>query len=119
MTVTDRPPYFELVRFLRVQRTMREQVMRTLSYIDVVAHARRAMAPALFSVALMDVTCPPSTVFGAYESNSAADKQMCVYPFNDHEGGQMEHEVVKLRWLQGLFAASDASLPATDLIGQR
>ena len=119
LAVTDRSPYSELVRFLRVQRAMGEQVMRTLSYIDVVAHARRANAPTLFSVALMDATCPPSTVFGAYNAYAATDKQISVYPFNDHEGGQMEQEVVKLRWLKELFETVDHPLGGSELIGQR
>jgi cephalosporin-C deacetylase len=51
--------------YLAVHRGDVEQAFRTLSYLDGVNFARRAGAPALFSVALMDVTCPPSTVFAA------------------------------------------------------
>jgi len=43
-----------------------EQVFSTLSYVDVVNHAKRATAPALFSVALTDDITPASTVFAAY-----------------------------------------------------
>ena len=60
---------------------------------------RRATAPALFSVALMDETCPPSTVFAAYNAYGGAEGDR-VYPFNDHEGGEAFHEVVKLGWLR-------------------
>lgn len=45
-----------------------------------------ARAAALFSVALMDQTCPPSTVFAAY-NNYGGRKEIIEYPFNDHEGG--------------------------------
>ena len=61
---------------------------RTLSYFDGAVLARRATAPALFSVGLMDQTCPPSTVYAAYNAWAGADKRIVEYPFNDHEGGQ-------------------------------
>jgi cephalosporin-C deacetylase len=60
-------------------------------------------SPALFSVALMDQTCPPSTVYAAYNAY-AGPKQMLVYPFNDHEGGQAFHQVEQLQWLRKTFA---------------
>src|SRR5690625_5610593 len=46
----------------------------------------------MFSVALRDVICPPSTVFAAYNHyGSATDadpaREMVVYPYNNHEGG--------------------------------
>ena len=43
-----------------------EGVFATLSYLDIVNHARRVTAPALFSVGLTDTITPPSTVFAAY-----------------------------------------------------
>uniref|UniRef100_UPI0039895535 acetylxylan esterase n=1 Tax=Conyzicola sp. TaxID=1969404 RepID=UPI0039895535 len=36
-----------------------------------------------------DATCPPSTVFGAYNAY-AGPKQMSVWEFNGHEGGDTE-----------------------------
>jgi cephalosporin-C deacetylase len=69
-------------------------VWNTLSYIDGVNFARYETAPTLFSVGLMDVTCPPSTVFAAYNywgdaiDGPQPEKQMDVYPYNNHEGGQ-------------------------------
>jgi cephalosporin-C deacetylase len=44
---------------------------------------RRATAPALFSVGLMDGICPPSTVFAAY-NHYAGPKDISVWPFNGH-----------------------------------
>ena len=61
--------------------------------------ARRATAPGLFSVALMDEICPPSTVFAAYNAYGGP-KEIAVYPYNDHEGGGPFHEVAQLRWLR-------------------
>jgi cephalosporin-C deacetylase len=51
----------------------------------------------------MDTVCPPSTVFAAY-NNYAGPKEISVYPFNDHEGGQLDHDRVKLDWLRDLFS---------------
>lgn len=84
---TGRDPYQEIVRYLAVHRDSVSQVFRTLSYFDGVNFARRATAPALFSVALLDPVCPPSTVYAARNSwGGTAD--IVDYHFNEHEGGQ-------------------------------
>jgi cephalosporin-C deacetylase len=49
--------------------------------------AKRISAPALFSVGLMDPVCPPSTVYAAFNHCAAREKEIAVYPFNEHEGG--------------------------------
>jgi cephalosporin-C deacetylase len=97
--LADCNPYAELPEFFARRREHAEAAMRTLSYIDAVCHARRASAPTLFSVALMDHICPPSTVYAAFNAYPAQDKQISVYPYNGHEGGGADHEAVKLRWL--------------------
>ncbi len=90
--ITDAFPYGEIVKYLSVHRGATEQVLRTLSYFDGIHLARRATAPGLFSVALMDMVCPPSTVYAAYnrwgELKGEVAKDITVYPFNGHEGGQ-------------------------------
>lgn len=91
-------PYAEIARYLKAHRGREEQVFRTLSYVDAAVLARRATAPALFSVALMDQTCPPSTVFGAYHAY-AGTKDIVVYEFNDHEGGEAFHRSAQMAWL--------------------
>jgi len=98
-TLVDTNPYAEIVRYLKAHRDHVERAARTLSYMDGAVLARRARAPALFSVGLMDVTCPPSTVYAAY-NHWAGPKEIIEYPFNDHEGGQGFHEAAKLRWLR-------------------
>lgn len=98
-TLIDEDPYGEVARYLKARRYDVEQVYATLAYFDGVNMARHAKAPALFSVGLMDDTCPPSTVYGAYNAY-AADKEIAVYPFNNHEGGQAFHFAKQLRWLQ-------------------
>ncbi|WP_395244830.1 acetylxylan esterase [Agromyces sp. MMS24-K17] len=102
--LTDRDPYNEIVRFLSVHRDAPEQVFSTLAYFDGVNFAKRATAPAFFSVALMDFTCPPSTVYAArnhWAAGSGADAPADIvdYPFNDHEGGQGVHWQRQAAWL--------------------
>jgi cephalosporin-C deacetylase len=96
--ITDARPYRELIEYCSVHSDRVEQVFATLSYIDVVNHARRATAPALFSVGLIDEITPPSTVFAAY-NHYAGPKEIAVYPFNGHEGGTTRHLLAKLEFL--------------------
>ncbi|MGM1018556.1 MAG: acetylxylan esterase [Actinomycetota bacterium] len=88
--LTDRDPYQEIVRYLAVQRGSVDRVFETLSYFDGVTFARRATAPALFSVALLDPVCPPSTVYAA-RNHWGGTAEIVEYPFNEHEGGQGVH----------------------------
>ncbi|WP_432825156.1 acetylxylan esterase [Dactylosporangium sp. CA-092794] len=95
-------PYPEIGGYLKVHRDRVEQVFATLSYFDGVNFAKRATAPALFSAALMDTTCPPSTVFGAYH-NYGGPKRIEVYEFNGHEGGETFQAATRLRFLAGVL----------------
>ena len=99
--ITDADPYQEIVRYLAVHRGLEEQTFRTLAYVDALHLCRRATAPAMFSVALRDVICPPSTVYAAFHHYAHADKQIEVYPFNDHEGGEDHQTAVQLGWFAG------------------
>ncbi|MFI2705254.1 acetylxylan esterase [Cellulosimicrobium composti] len=105
--ITDRDPYRELTRYLAVHRDAEERVFRTLSYLDGALLARRAAAPALFSVALMDQVCPPSTVYAAYNAwgagttgDAPAERAIDVYRYNEHEGGQGFRFARQLAWLR-------------------
>jgi cephalosporin-C deacetylase len=101
-TLIDTNPYGEIVRYLKTHRDHVDRVLATLAYFDVAILGRRATAPALFSVGLMDAICPPSTVYAAYNAYGGP-KEIREYPYNDHEGGQGFHEVEKLRWLATRF----------------
>ncbi|MDQ1605866.1 MAG: cephalosporin-C deacetylase, partial [Microbacteriaceae bacterium] len=103
IVITDNALYGEIAHYLSIHRDRVQQVLNTLSYFDVAGLVRNSTAPALFSVGLMDTVCPPSTVFAAY-NNYAGPKEISVYPFNDHEGGQLDHDRVKLDWLRDLFS---------------
>jgi cephalosporin-C deacetylase len=103
ITLVDSDPYAEIARFLRVHRDQVETAMTTLAYFDIAILGRRAKDPALFSVALMDETCPPSTVYAAYNAYGGP-REIREYPFNDHEGGQGFHEVAQMGWLRDRVA---------------
>ena len=95
-------PYGELVRYLKVHRDHVDAVFETLAYFDAAALAAQARAPALFSVALMDDICPPSTVYAAY-NRYGGPKQIIEYPFNGLEGGQAFHRAEQLKWMGRLW----------------
>lgn len=124
--ITDAAPYGEIVNFLAVHREAEEAVRRTLSYVDGVAFARRAHAPAHFGAGLRDNICPPSTVFAAYNqygehSRSSADdgrqtlpeRTMHAYPFNHHEGGDAVQVQRQLRWLAARFPLPEGTFGST------
>jgi len=102
VTITDELPYHEISRFLRVHRDKVDAVFNTLDYFDGMHFAARASAPALFSTALMDPVCPPSTVFSAYNHYSAK-KSIEVYEFNLHDGGGSHHDIKKVLYLRDLW----------------
>jgi cephalosporin-C deacetylase len=91
--IIDTRPYNEIVNFCKTHRDKTETVFQTLSYFDGLNFSARAKARALFSVGLMDETCPPSTVFAAY-NHFAGSKEIEVYSFNQHEGGD-SYQIIK------------------------
>lgn len=91
------PGYGEVVRYLSVHRDSADRVLETLSYFDGVNFARRASAPALFSLGLRDPVCPPSTVFAALNHYEGAE--VVVYPYNQHEGGSSHHWRRQIDWV--------------------
>ncbi|MET8005605.1 acetylxylan esterase [Nonomuraea glycinis] len=100
--ITDRDPYQELVRFLATRRDTADQVFTTLSYFDGVNFAARGQVPALYSVALMDFVCPPSTVFAAH-NHWQGPKEITIWPWNGHEGGSGYQREEQLRFLHKLL----------------
>jgi cephalosporin-C deacetylase len=97
--LVDRLPYQEISRFCMSHRDQVDQVFHTLSYFDGMNLAARAQADALFSVGLMDMTCPPSTVYAAY-NHYGGTKNIKVYRYNDHEGGGSHHVRRNLQFLR-------------------
>lgn len=103
MRITDRAPYREIGSYLKTYRGRSDLARRTLAYFDGVHFAGRATAPAMFSTGLEDQTCPPSTVFAAYNAYGCDTKQIEVYDYNDHEGGGPFQQAAQLAWLPGVL----------------
>ncbi|TDN87508.1 acetylxylan esterase [Microbacterium sp. BK668] len=102
--LTDEYPYREIANYLGAHRADVDEVFATLAYFDGVNFAKRASAPALFSAALEDLICPPSTVFAA-ANHYAGRAEVDVYSFNAHEGGGAERWPRHAEWLASLTAA--------------
>lgn len=100
--ISDSFPFHEISRYLTIYRDRVDSVFETLSYFDGVNFSARAASPALFSAGLMDMTCPPSTVFAAY-NHWRGPKDMRVYHYNQHEGGGSAHTQEKIRFLGDLW----------------
>ncbi len=99
-------PYEEVVRYLATHRDQVGQVMTTLGYVDGAHLARRASVPALFSVALIDPVCPPSSVYAAYNA-WAGEKRIEEYPHNGHDGGGPFQVAAQLAWLPTRMAPAE------------
>lgn len=100
--ITDSEPYHELVDYLSTRRDDVRRVFATLAYFDGLSLAPLGTIPALYSVALRDPICPPSTVFAAYHA-WAGPKRIEVWPFNEHEGGGPHQRGEQLRYLRELL----------------
>ncbi len=101
-TITDKMPYLEIATYCKVHRDKIGAVFNTLSYFDGMNFAVRAQAPALFSVGLMDEICPPSTVYAAY-NHYAGSKDIRIWPFNNHEGGETYQAMEQMAFLRELW----------------
>ena len=98
----DTSPYNEITRYLKTHRDKVETVWQTVSYFDGVNFAVRVQSPSLYSVGLMDMICPPSTVYAAYNYVDAP-KDIKVYPYNEHEGGAAFHALEKVKFLREMW----------------
>lgn len=100
--LTNANPYQEIVQYLHTHRGREGRIFQTLDYFDGMNMAARITVPSLFSTALMDEICPPSTVFAAY-NHLAGEKEIRVYTFNGHEGGQYFQQEAQITWLREKF----------------
>ena len=95
--LVDTFPYNEITQYLSSHRGSGKHVFDTLAHHDGMHFAARIKARCLFSVALMDMVCPPSTVFAAY-NRIKARKEIRIYDFNNHEGGGPFQATERLRF---------------------
>ena len=101
VTLAPHAPYTEISEFLAQNVNLVDATLNTLRYVDCAFLARRITAPTLATVSLMDIICPPSTVFAAY-NEITADKDIVVHPFSGHEVPQL-HTERQLRHLREHF----------------
>jgi len=97
--ITDAMPYQEITLYLRANPARATRALATLGYFDGMNHAARGTAPALVSAALMDQTCPPSTVFAAY-NHYRGPKEIRVWEYNDHDGAGPQQNIEQLAFLR-------------------
>jgi cephalosporin-C deacetylase len=83
ITLAPQAPYTEVPEFLAHNVNLIPAALDTLRYVDCALLARRITAPCLLSVGLMDMICPPSTVFAAY-NEIGAPKDVSVHPYTGH-----------------------------------
>ena len=95
--LTDQAPYSEIAHFCKIHREKIDTVFSTLAYFDGVNFAPRASADALFSVGLMDMICPPRTVFAAF-NHYAGPKEIRLWEYNGHEGGGTLQSIERIRF---------------------
>jgi cephalosporin-C deacetylase len=100
--ITDGYPYKEIAEYLHTHRDHYDQVFKTLSYYDGLNFSARASAKAIFSVALMDTICPPSTVYAAY-NHYHGQKEIHYYTYNNHEGGQSYQQAKQIEFLRKIW----------------
>jgi len=100
--IADTAPYSEISQYCKIHRDQIDVVFNTLSYFDCMNFAARANAPSIFSAGLMDTICPPSTVFAAY-NHYAGKKEIKVWSYNKHDGGDTYETLEKLKYLKILW----------------
>ena len=100
--ITDSSPYSEISKYCQTHRDKIDTVFNTLAFFDGVNFAARCQAHALFSVGLMDLICPPSTVYAAY-NHFRGPKDIRVYRYNNHEGGGTYQTIEKISFLHRMW----------------
>lgn len=103
IAITDALPFREVRDWLATHRDQEAAALRTLGYVDGVAFARRASAPARISVALMDQIVPPSTVVAAHAAY-AGEAELRVWRYNGHEAGGPDDDAEALAFLRRVLA---------------
>lgn len=97
MNVATAGPYLELLNYLKYKPDDEDRALETLSYFDGMNHAPNVTAPSFVSVGLIDVICPPSSVYAAYSHLGAKKKHLAVYPGMGHEETTINTER-KMKW---------------------
>lgn len=85
-------PYLEVARYLKTRSDKVEKVFETLSYFDAMNFAPDINCPILMSVGLVDIICPPSTIFATFNHISSKEKELAIYHGMGHESTNVHQE---------------------------
>lgn len=96
--VTTTDPYLEISKYLKTHPNDFEKVFETLSYFDAMNFAPDIKCPILMSVGLLDVTCPPSTVFATFNHIASKNKELAIYYGAGHEYINV-HREKNMEWI--------------------
>jgi cephalosporin-C deacetylase-like acetyl esterase len=58
--------------------------MKTMPYFDVASFAKRVKCPVSMAIGFIDYTCPPSSIYAAYNNLGTAEKTLVTVPRGDH-----------------------------------
>ena len=67
--------------------------------MDTLNLADRSQAKVFASVGLADPVCPALCYYATY-NRICSEKQICVYPFNEHDGARATHVEREIRFIR-------------------
>lgn len=91
--------YAELNRMIKDFPHLEEQIIKTISYFDIIHLAREIKCPVLASVGSIDNVCPPHFFYQAYRQIDAP-KEFVEYDGYGHGGYDKEHMLKKFEFIK-------------------
>ncbi len=88
----------------------KDDVLAMSAYFDAVNFARRITCPVIVSVGFIDSTCPPGTVYAAY-NQIKTPKRMFPDPLAGHQWTVGEFRSFQPKWLAGRLGVGPACEP--------
>ena len=96
LEIAQQGPYLELANYFKLYPEREEPSFRTLSYFDNMNLADRITCPVLMTVGLVDLVCPPSSIYATY-NRIEAQKQMAINP-TTRMRCRRQHVTEQIRW---------------------
>ncbi|HHV94872.1 MAG TPA: acetylxylan esterase [Clostridiaceae bacterium] len=94
-----------VTEYLKAHPYDTDRVFETLSYFDTMNMADKIKCKVLASVGLKDETCPAIMYMATY-NRIKSEKEIRIYPFNGHEGGNVVHNEIKLKFLSDFLKSN-------------
>lgn len=89
----------EIAQYIDEGHITKEQALKTLSYIDLVHHAKNIKSPVIASTGGKDMICPEAYFMPTYQF-IPTEKSLYQYPEAGHEGGGNTHLEIKRNWIK-------------------